>query len=67
MIPDEVKNLSLLNQYLEILSPTEKQSVLSFQEDERRKNALLARALVRTTIARCKFSSLFWTFHVSFV
>ncbi|KMT06770.1 hypothetical protein BVRB_7g159300 [Beta vulgaris subsp. vulgaris] len=57
VIPDEVKNLSLLNQYLEILSPTEKQSVLSFQEDERRKNALLARALVRTTIARYQTNS----------
>lgn len=55
VIPDEVKGLSLLNQYMAILSPCEKQSVLSFQGDELRKRALLARALVRTSIARYKF------------
>ncbi|KNA10088.1 hypothetical protein SOVF_147600 isoform A [Spinacia oleracea] len=55
VIPDEVKCSSLLKQYLEILSPCEKQNVLSFCDSELRKKALLARALVRTTIARYKF------------
>lgn len=57
VIPDEVKGLSLLNQYMAILSPCEKQSVLSFQGDELRKRALLARALVRTSIARYQTNS----------
>lgn len=56
MIPNEVKGESLLNKYMEILSPCEIEKVLSFQRDELRKSALLARALVRTTIARCKIS-----------
>lgn len=52
VIPDEVKSTSLLEQYLEILSPSEKRTVLSLKDDERRKRAILARTLVRTTIAR---------------
>ncbi|XP_021766541.1 uncharacterized protein LOC110730997 isoform X2 [Chenopodium quinoa] len=57
VIPDEIKSSSLLKQYLDILSPFEKKSVLSFREDEIRKKALLARALVRTTIARYQTNS----------
>ncbi|XP_021765046.1 uncharacterized protein LOC110729603 [Chenopodium quinoa] len=57
VIPDEIKSSSLLKQYLDILSPSEKKSVLSFREDEVRKKALLARALVRTTIARYQTNS----------
>ncbi|XP_021844673.1 uncharacterized protein [Spinacia oleracea] len=57
VIPDEVKCSSLLKQYLEILSPCEKQNVLSFCDSELRKKALLARALVRTTIARYQTNS----------
>ncbi|KAL3825754.1 hypothetical protein ACJIZ3_021783 [Penstemon smallii] len=53
--PSEVKSESLLNQYLDILSPCEKENVLRMRGDELRKSALLARTLVRTTIARCKF------------
>lgn len=51
--PDEVKSESLLKRYFEILSPDEKENVMRVREEELRKNALLARALVRTTIARC--------------
>lgn len=54
VIPDEVKSSSLLEQCLEILSPCEKESVLCLEEDELRKRAILARTLVRTTIARYK-------------
>ncbi|GFQ05118.1 4'-phosphopantetheinyl transferase sfp [Phtheirospermum japonicum] len=50
--PNEVKSESLLNQYLDILPPCEKENVLQMRGDELRKSALLARALVRTTIAR---------------
>lgn len=53
VLPSEVKSESLLDQYLELLSPCEKQNILSLREGELRKGALLARVLVRTTIARC--------------
>ncbi|GAB4856378.1 hypothetical protein Ancab_014298 [Ancistrocladus abbreviatus] len=56
-IPDEVKNFSLLNEYFDILSPCEKENVLSLRKDQLRKRAILARALVRTTIARYQNSS----------
>ncbi|KAJ8433340.1 hypothetical protein Cgig2_021347 [Carnegiea gigantea] len=52
VILDEVHGTSLLEQYLEILSPSEKQTVLSLKDDELRKRAILARTLVRTTISR---------------
>jgi len=67
VIPDEVKGTSLLEQYLEILSPSEKQAVLSLKEDELRKRAILTRTLVRATIARCR--SFLWVLFlvVSFV
>lgn len=54
ILPDEVKNASLLGEYLELLSPCEKENVFRMRGDELKKRALLARALVRTTIARCK-------------
>lgn len=41
-----------MNQYMELLSPCEKDHVLSMSGDQLKKSALLARALVRTTIAR---------------
>lgn len=53
MNPSEVKSESLLKQYLDILSPCERENVLRLQGEEMRKSALLARALVRTTIAKC--------------
>ncbi|XP_074311809.1 uncharacterized protein LOC141647497 isoform X2 [Silene latifolia] len=56
VVPDEVKSSSLLNQYMEILSPSEKQNVLRLGEDKHQKRALLARALVRATIARYQTS-----------
>ncbi|KAL3642692.1 hypothetical protein CASFOL_013507 [Castilleja foliolosa] len=55
--PSEVKSESLLNQYLDILPPCEKENVLEIQRDDLRKSALLARALVRTTIARYQINS----------
>ncbi|KAM7526041.1 hypothetical protein LguiA_015943 [Lonicera macranthoides] len=57
VFPSEVKSESLLNQYLELLSPCEKENVLSLREGKLRKGALLARALVRTTIARYLINS----------
>ncbi|KAJ6756067.1 PHOSPHOPANTETHEINE TRANSFERASE [Salix purpurea] len=53
VLPDEFKSVSLLNQYMELLSPREKENVLTMRGDQLQKRALLARALVRTTIARC--------------
>ncbi|KAE9605351.1 putative holo-[acyl-carrier-protein] synthase [Lupinus albus] len=52
ILPDEIKNANLLNRYLEILSPGEKENVLRMSGEQLKKRALLARALVRTTLAR---------------
>ncbi|XP_060958455.1 uncharacterized protein LOC115699247 isoform X1 [Cannabis sativa] len=52
VLPDEVRSQSLMNKYLELLSPCEKDNVVSMSGDQLRKTAVLARALVRTTIAR---------------
>lgn len=57
ILPDEVKSATLLNQYLDILSPCEKENVLRMHGDHLKKSALLARALVRTTIARYQINS----------
>ncbi|XP_060177029.1 uncharacterized protein LOC132607190 isoform X1 [Lycium barbarum] len=57
VIPNEVKGESLMNKYMEILSPCEKEHVLSMQGEELRTSALLARTLVRTTIARYQINS----------
>ena len=53
VIPNEVKSEQLLNKYLEFLPKSEKEHVFSMRGDELQKGALLARAFVRTTIARC--------------
>ncbi|WVY96715.1 hypothetical protein V8G54_028866 [Vigna mungo] len=52
VLPDEVKSTNLLNRYLEILSPCEKENIITIRGEQIRKRALLARALVRTTLAR---------------
>ncbi|XP_065638148.1 uncharacterized protein LOC112026554 [Quercus suber] len=52
IIANEVKRTSLLNQYLELLSPCEKENVFRICGNQPQKRALLACALVRTTIAR---------------
>ncbi|KAK2454745.1 4'-phosphopantetheinyl transferase superfamily [Trifolium repens] len=52
VLPNEVKCTNLLNRYFEILSPCEKENVLRMCGEELKKSALLARALVRTTLAR---------------
>ncbi|CAL5207409.1 unnamed protein product [Lathyrus oleraceus] len=52
VLPDEVKCPNLLNRCFEILSPCEKENVLRMRGEELKKSALLARALVRTTLAR---------------
>ncbi|KAL2531568.1 4'-phosphopantetheinyl transferase superfamily [Abeliophyllum distichum] len=57
VIPSEVKSKALLNQFLDILSPCEKEDVFQMRGEEPRKRALLARALVRTTIARYQMNS----------
>nr|GMD86800.1 4'-phosphopantetheinyl transferase HetI [Ipomoea batatas] len=54
---NEVKSEALLKQYMEILSASEKENVLRLHGDEHRKAALLARALVRTTVARYQINS----------
>uniref|UniRef100_A0A5B6ZKT8 holo-[acyl-carrier-protein] synthase n=1 Tax=Davidia involucrata TaxID=16924 RepID=A0A5B6ZKT8_DAVIN len=57
ILPDEVKSSSLLNQYLDLLSPCEKENVFRMHGDRLKKRAILARALVRTTIARYQINS----------
>ncbi|PIA62730.1 hypothetical protein AQUCO_00200630v1 [Aquilegia coerulea] len=52
VVPDEVKDTSLLKQYLNVLSPCEKENVLSMRGDYLQKRALLARTLARTTLAK---------------
>ncbi|XP_022767053.1 uncharacterized protein LOC111311705 isoform X2 [Durio zibethinus] len=52
ILPNEVKSVALLNQYSELLSPCERENVNRMGGDQLKKRALLARALVRTTIAR---------------
>ncbi|XP_031743729.1 uncharacterized protein LOC101203236 isoform X2 [Cucumis sativus] len=52
IVPDEVKSKHLQKHYLNLLSPNEKESVMKIQEEELQKRALLARALVRSTISR---------------
>ncbi|XP_034932175.1 uncharacterized protein [Populus alba] len=57
VLPDEFKSVSLLNQYMELLSPCEKENVLTMRGDQLQKRALLARTLVRTTIARYQINN----------
>ncbi|KAK1437046.1 hypothetical protein QVD17_02831 [Tagetes erecta] len=57
VLPNEVKSQSLLSQYVDLLSPIEKDHVFSMRGDELQKGALLARALVRTTISRYQIHS----------
>ncbi|XP_050242039.1 uncharacterized protein LOC126690994 [Quercus robur] len=53
ILPNEVKSTRLLNQYLELLSPCEKENVFRMWGNQPQKRALLATSeLVRTTIAR---------------
>uniref|UniRef100_A0A2P2JMY7 holo-[acyl-carrier-protein] synthase n=1 Tax=Rhizophora mucronata TaxID=61149 RepID=A0A2P2JMY7_RHIMU len=52
VVPDEIRSAALLNRYMEILPQSEKDNVLSMSGDHLQKRVLLARALVRTTIAR---------------
>ncbi|KAK4272710.1 hypothetical protein QN277_021227 [Acacia crassicarpa] len=52
ILPDEVNSANLLNQYLEILSPCEKENIFRMRGEQLKKRALLARTLVRTTLAR---------------
>ncbi|KAK4279072.1 hypothetical protein QN277_016829 [Acacia crassicarpa] len=52
ILPDEVNSAYLLDQYLEILSPCEKENIFRMKGELLKKRALLARTLVRTTLAR---------------
>ncbi|XP_068652209.1 uncharacterized protein [Aristolochia californica] len=52
LLPDEVHNESLLKQYMTVLSPCERDYVICIKEDDLKKKAILARVLVRTTLAR---------------
>lgn len=57
VLPNEVKSESLIKKYVDLLSPIEKEHVFSMRGDELQKHALLARALVRTTITRYQICS----------
>ncbi|KAK2983255.1 hypothetical protein RJ640_023375 [Escallonia rubra] len=57
VLPDEVKSEALLSKYRELLPQSEEKKVDSMCGDELRKGALLARALVRTTIARYQINT----------
>ncbi|PWA49379.1 holo-ACP synthase [Artemisia annua] len=52
VLPNEVNSESLLSRYVDLLSPLEKDHVFSIHDYQLQKTALIARALVRTTIAR---------------
>nr|GEW62015.1 4'-phosphopantetheinyl transferase-like [Tanacetum cinerariifolium] len=52
VLPNEVNRESLLSRYVDLLSPLEKNHVFSIRDNQLQKTALIARALVRTTIAR---------------
>ncbi|XP_010266645.1 PREDICTED: uncharacterized protein LOC104604115 isoform X2 [Nelumbo nucifera] len=52
IVPDEVQNTSLLNQYLKLLSSCERESMFRMSGDKLQKSSLLARTLVRTTLSR---------------
>ncbi|XP_071714133.1 uncharacterized protein [Rutidosis leptorrhynchoides] len=57
VIPNEVKSQFLLRQYVDLLSPLEKERVFSIDKDELRKTSILARAFVRSTISRYQLHS----------
>uniref|UniRef100_A0A7N0UBQ5 holo-[acyl-carrier-protein] synthase n=1 Tax=Kalanchoe fedtschenkoi TaxID=63787 RepID=A0A7N0UBQ5_KALFE len=57
ILPGEVKSASLLDQYFQHLSPCEKENISSMGTEQLKKSALLARTLVRTTIARYQINS----------
>ncbi|CAK9145929.1 unnamed protein product [Ilex paraguariensis] len=50
LLPNEVKRKPLIDQYLEFLSPCEKEYVFSMRGEELRKRALLARALTNPEV-----------------
>ncbi|PWA82284.1 major facilitator superfamily protein [Artemisia annua] len=52
VLPNEVNSESVLSRYVDLLSPLEKDHVFSIRDNQLQKTALIARALVRTTIAR---------------
>ncbi|XP_039141718.1 uncharacterized protein LOC120278980 isoform X2 [Dioscorea cayenensis subsp. rotundata] len=52
MVPDEVNDESLLDQYSELLSSCERDNVFGMKDKRLWKGALLARALLRTTLSR---------------
>ncbi|XP_047076159.1 4'-phosphopantetheinyl transferase HetI-like isoform X1 [Lolium rigidum] len=52
LCPDEVNDQSQLNMYEELLSPVERKYAASMKVPELRKDAMLSRALLRTTLSR---------------
>ncbi|KAM3406685.1 hypothetical protein ACQJBY_000645 [Aegilops geniculata] len=52
LCPDELKNQSQLNMYEELLSPSEREYADSMKATLLRKDAVLSRALLRTTLSR---------------
>ncbi|XP_066388914.1 uncharacterized protein [Miscanthus floridulus] len=52
LLPDELNDASLLNMYMELLSPSERKTALSMNGEKLQKGAVLSRALVRTTLSR---------------
>ncbi|CAL9084792.1 unnamed protein product [Musa textilis] len=52
IVPNELEDASLLQDYRELLSPCEKENVLSIKGEALKKCAILSRVLVRTTLSR---------------
>ncbi|XP_064959773.1 uncharacterized protein LOC135609910 isoform X1 [Musa acuminata AAA Group] len=52
IVPNELEDTSLLQDYMELLSPCEKENVLSIKGEALKKCAILSRVLVRTTLSR---------------
>jgi 4'-phosphopantetheinyl transferase len=51
--PDELNDHSHLDMYMELLSPSERKNALSMNGPRLQKDAMLSRALLRTTLSRC--------------
>uniref|UniRef100_A0A0E0ASS7 Uncharacterized protein n=2 Tax=Oryza TaxID=4527 RepID=A0A0E0ASS7_9ORYZ len=50
--PDELNDHSHLDMYMELLSPSERKNALSMNGPRLQKDAMLSRALLRTTLSR---------------
>ncbi|XBJ07461.1 hypothetical protein VPH35_012974 [Triticum aestivum] len=58
LCPDELNNQSQLNMYEELLSPSEREYADSMKATMLRKDVVLSRALLRTTLSRYRWASI---------